>query len=85
MDVTLAALSAKVKSLAALALLAATPLAAQQIFPLRDVHPGLHGVGRTVFQGNRVEEFQVEILGLLENLTPKQTIILAKLSGVTLS
>ncbi len=68
--------------LAALLLLAASvPLLAQQFFPLRDVHPGLHGVGRTVFQGNRVEEFQVEILGVLENLTPKQTIILAKLSG----
>jgi hypothetical protein len=62
-------------------MLAAAPLAAQQFFPLSDVRPGLHGVGRTVFQGNRVEEFQVEILGLLENLTPKQTIILAKLSG----
>ncbi len=67
--------------LAALLLLATATSHAQQFFPLRDVHPGLHGVGRTVFQGNRIEEFQVEVLGLLENLTPKQTIILAKLSG----
>jgi len=50
-------------------------------FPLSDVRPGMHGIGRTVFSGNRIEEFQVEILGLLQNLTPKQTIILAKLSG----
>ncbi len=48
---------------------------------MQDVRPGLHGIGRTVFQGDRVEEFQVEILGVLENLTPKQSIILAKLSG----
>lgn len=54
---------------------------AQDFFPLRDVHPGLHGVGRTVFHGNRIEEFQVEILGVLENLTPKQSIVLARLSG----
>ncbi len=54
---------------------------AQAFFPLRDVRPGLHGVGRTVFEGNRIEEFQVEILGVLQNLTPRQTIILAKLSG----
>ncbi len=53
----------------------------QAFFPLEDVRPGLHGVGRTVFHGNQIEEFQVEILGILENLTPKQTIILAKLSG----
>ncbi|MBV8572502.1 MAG: hypothetical protein JO319_17930, partial [Acidobacteriaceae bacterium] len=57
----------------------------QAFFPLEDVHPGLRGVGRTVFQGNRVEEFQVEILGVLQNLTPKQTVILARLSGGPLS
>jgi hypothetical protein len=54
---------------------------AQGFFQLKDVRPGQHGVGRTVFHGNRIEEFQVEILGVLENLTPKQSIILAKLSG----
>ena len=54
---------------------------AQTFFPLKDVYPGLRGNGRTVFNGNRIEEFEVEILGVLENLTPKQAIILAKLSG----
>jgi hypothetical protein len=49
--------------------------------PLADVKPGMHGIGKTVFQGNKVEEFQVEILGVLENLGPKQSIILARLSG----
>jgi hypothetical protein len=56
-------------------------LAAQGFFPLEKVHPGLRGIGRTVFQGSRVEQFQVEILGVLENVSPKQTIILARLSG----
>src|SRR5436305_12488784 len=56
-------------------------LEAQQFFSVRDVRPGMRGIGRTVFNGSRVEEFQVEILGVLENLTPKQSIILAKLSG----
>jgi hypothetical protein len=50
-------------------------------FPLKDVKPGLHGTGRTVFLGNRIEEFQVEILGVLENIGPKQSLILARLSG----
>src|SRR3954452_22686963 len=54
---------------------------AQGFFQLKDVRPGQHGVGRTVFHGNRIEEFQVEILGVLENLTRKQSIVLAKLSG----
>ncbi len=55
--------------------------AAPDIFPLRDVKAGQHGVGRTVFAGNRIEEFQVEVLGVLENIGPKQSIILARLSG----
>ena len=54
---------------------------AQSFYPLSDVHPGLHGIGQTVFSGDRIEEFQVEILGLLRNLGPKQSVILARLSG----
>lgn len=51
------------------------------ILPLKDVKPGLRGVGKTVFEGNRIEEFQVEILGTLDNVGPKQSLILARLSG----
>ena len=41
----------------------------------------MHAVGRTVFSGNRIEEFQVEILGVLENIGPKESLILGRLSG----
>lgn len=51
------------------------------IYPLRDVRAGQHMIGKTVFQGNKIEEFQVEILGVLENVGPRQSIILARLSG----
>jgi hypothetical protein len=51
------------------------------IFPLRDVRAGQHAVGKTVFSGSNIEEFQVEILGVLENVGPRQSIILARLSG----
>ena len=50
-------------------------------FPLKDVRAGMRGTGRTVFTGSRVEEFQVEILGVLDNVGPKQSLILARLSG----
>lgn len=70
---------------AALMLMAAAALRAQsqsQFFPLKDVRPGLQGVGRTIFQGNKVQEFQVEFLGVLKNfLAPKHDVILARLSG----
>jgi hypothetical protein len=55
--------------------------AAPDIFPLKDVRAGQHGVGKTVFSGTRVEEFQVEVLGVLDNIGPQQSIILARLSG----
>jgi hypothetical protein len=55
--------------------------AAPAIFPLKDIRAGQRGIGRTVFSGSKVEEFQVEILGVLENAGPGQSIILARLSG----
>lgn len=54
---------------------------AQGFFPLQDVRPGLRGVGKTVFSRDKVEEFQVEILGVLRNIGPGQSTILARLSG----
>src|SRR5580692_3648377 len=61
--------------------LAAALHAQTAFFPLKDIKPGLRGIGRTVFSGNRIDEFQVEILGVLENIGPKQSLILARLSG----
>ncbi len=52
-----------------------------KILPFKDVKAGMKGIGKTVFNGTKVEEFQVEILGKLENIGPKQNIILAKLTG----
>jgi hypothetical protein len=51
------------------------------IFPLSQAKRGLIGIGKTVFEGDRVEDFRVEVLGVIENLGPKQSIILARLSG----
>ncbi len=41
----------------------------------------MRGTGRTVFSGAQVEEFQVEVLGVLNNVGPKESLILARLSG----
>src|SRR5580765_7237404 len=49
--------------------------------PLKDIKPGMRGTGRTVFNGNKIEDFQVEILGVLDNIGPKESLILARLSG----
>jgi hypothetical protein len=65
-----------------LLILAAAGAGAQpRLMPLSEVRAGMKATGRTVFAGAAVEEFQAEILGVLENLGPKQSIILARLSG----
>ncbi len=48
---------------------------------VRDIRPGMHGTGKTVFAGNTISDFDVEILGVLENIGPKQSLILGKFSG----
>ncbi len=46
-----------------------------------EVRAGMKGIGRTVFQGTAIEQFDVELLGVLKNFAPKQDMILARLSG----
>ena len=56
-----------------------------RFFSLKDIRPGMKGIGRTVFKGNTISEFDVEILGIVENFLPKQSAIFARLSGGPLS
>src|SRR5882762_1202632 len=56
-------------------------VAATSFFALQDVKAGMRGIGKTVFSGDRIEDFEVEILGVLENIAPKQSLILARISG----
>ena len=54
------------------------------ILPLDQIKAGQKGKGRTVFEENKIEEFDVDILGVLYNYQPKRNIILAKLRGKNL-
>ncbi len=51
------------------------------ILPLDQVKAGMKGTGKSVFEGSRIEEFEVEIIGVLKNIEPKKSLILAKLKG----
>jgi hypothetical protein len=56
--------------------------AATTSFPVDELKPGMVGIGRTVFQGDRLEEFKVHILGVMRNIIgPRRNLILAKLEG----
>jgi len=54
---------------------------AADIMQLDDIKSGMKGIGRTAIQGNQLIEFQVEIISVLKNFTPKKNMIIAKLSG----
>ncbi len=52
------------------------------VMPVSDVREGMRGTARSVFRGNKSEEFNVEILGVLPNwIGPGQDMIVGKLSG----
>jgi hypothetical protein len=56
--------------------------AATTVFPVDELKPGMVGVGRTVFEGDRLDEFKVHILGVLRNVIgPRRNLILARLEG----
>ncbi len=76
----------KRQTLAAIAVIALTvaawPTAAPRYMSVDEVRPGMVGVGRTVFEGDRVEEFKVHILGVLRNTNaPRRNLVLARLEG----
>ena len=71
-------------AIAGAAALWAAPSAPQRpvLMPVDEVKPGMVGIGRTVFAGDRIEEFKVNVIGVLRNVTaPQRDLILARLEG----
>jgi hypothetical protein len=67
---------------AALLCLAAAAAGAQTAaLPVEEAQRGQRGYGLSVFEGNRVETFDVEVLGVLRNVSPDTSYIMARLSG----
>jgi hypothetical protein len=54
----------------------------KEIMPLAEVRPGMQGYAYTIFAGDQVEKFDLEVVGIMPNfLGPKQSIILVQLKG----
>lgn len=61
---------------------AATPEDSTEIIPLSQIHTGMQGYAYTIFVGDQVEKFDLEVIGIMPNfLGPKQSIILVELKG----
>lgn len=52
-----------------------------QIMPLSEVKPGMKGYASTVFSGDTVENFDIEVLDIIHNLSPQNDAILIRLVG----
>ena len=53
-----------------------------EILPLDQVRPGMQGYAYTIFAGDQVEKFDLEVIDVMPNfLGPKQSIILVQLKG----
>ena len=56
--------------------------AQSRLFPMEELRPGMVGIGRTVFEGDRLDEFKVQVIGVLRNVIgTKRDLILARLEG----
>jgi len=56
--------------------------ALNETLPIEQVRPGMQGYAYTIFAGDQVEKFDLEVIGVMPNfLGPKQSIILVQLKG----
>ncbi len=49
-----------------------------------EIRPGMTGVGKTVMTGTKLEDFRVEVLGVMKDVSPGRDMILCRLSGCNL-
>lgn len=64
-----------------LSLPAALAQAAPETMPLAEIRAGMHGIAKTVVAGTKIEEFGVEVLGIMKNKGPSGDLILVRSYG----
>lgn len=55
--------------------------AEEEFILLDEIHPGMEGIGKTVFSGIKVEEFNVQVIDVIAGTGIDDSFILVKLSG----
>ncbi|HVT45610.1 MAG TPA: SpoIVB peptidase S55 domain-containing protein [Thermoanaerobaculia bacterium] len=80
-ELTVATVVRSIVFLIATALLLPSVAHSADILPLSEVRKGMRGHGLTVFDGATVERFDIEILGILNNVGPRQDIILVRVDS----
>ncbi|MFV1959885.1 MAG: hypothetical protein ACC662_10800, partial [Planctomycetota bacterium] len=49
-----------------------------EVFPLKDIRPGMRGYGYTIKAGTRRERFEIEVLDVIRNYLCKEDVILVR-------
>jgi hypothetical protein len=62
-------------------ILLSSAVAFADTMPVSQVRKGMKGYGITVFEGTKLERFDVEIIGVLNNIGPNQDMILARVTS----
>ncbi|BCW96843.1 MAG: hypothetical protein WHS44_12895 [Fimbriimonadales bacterium] len=53
----------------------------REVFPVSQVKPGMRGYGLTVFRGTKIERFEVEVVGVLENALYGYPLVMIMMRG----
>lgn len=61
--------------------LSAAQLDPKEFMPVDEIKVGMKGIGKTVFSQTKIEEFQVEVLGIDRNILPRKDIIWVRMAG----
>jgi len=56
----------------------------QDVIPVDQIEAGMKGKGRSVFLGDTIEEFDVEVLGVMRNIQPKKDLIVVRIGGANI-
>lgn len=64
--------------------LAGIPFDNTKYMPVAEVRDGMTGYGLSVFSGNKIERFEVEVVSVLRNFNPRGDVILIRFSGAGL-
>lgn len=64
-----------------LLLCGSTTVFALELFRPEEIRPGLRGIGKTVISGNTIEEFDVEVIGLVPQSPPLSHLVMVRVSG----
>lgn len=67
--------------LLAFLLLLPSAVYAQEFMSVDEITPGMRGIAKTVVSGTQIEEFDIEVLGVMKNKGPSGDLILIKVSG----